>query len=590
MSLCFLKQFIYPLRKHLKKQFRPIFPYIDMKIKFLFFVLVAFGTILVNSAYAQSVAITNARIVTVSGSVIQNGSVVIRDGLIEAVGASVGIPADATIINGTGLTVYPGLIDTASTLGMPAPQGQQGPGGMGGGGFRMATPAAPLDGIANYPVGLRPEFQAADVFKSGDDQFASARNAGITTAVITGRTGIFTGASLVANLAGDRVSAMIVRSPASQNVTYRTIGGGQYPASLLGTFSSLRQLFHDAKRQQQIEKLHAADPRGIRRPEADPSLTALYPVIDGKMPIVFEANSEREVVRTLDLAKEFGLKAVVSGGQEAWKVADRLKAQNVPVLVSLNFPKGSATSAPEAEPDPLSTLRMRAETPKGPARLVNAGVKIAFQTGGLSNMSEVFTNLGYAIQNGLSADAALKAFTLSGAEIFGVDNLTGSVEKGKIANLVVTRGDIFADRRTVTHVIVDGKVFEQKETPATRPGPGGGRGRGPQAGGQAPAPAPAASLSGTYSITIEVPGETLPATLALTQAGTSLTGQLRTAMGNADIRNGKVADSGFSFSAEVPYGGVSINIDVTGSVTGNNISGTINTDQGAVPFSGTKNP
>ena len=273
MSLFFLKQFIYPLRKQQKKQFRPIFPYIDMKIKFLFFVLVAFGTFLVNSAYAQSVAITNARIVTVSGSVIQNGSVVIRDGLIEAVGASVGIPADATIINGTGLTVYPGLIDTASTLGIPAPQGQQGPGGMGGG-FRMATPAAPLDGIANYPVGLRPEFQAADVFKSGDDQFASARNAGITTAVITGRTGIFTGASLVANLAGDRVSAMIVRSPASQNVAYRTIGGGQYPASLLGTFSSLRQLFHDAKRQQQIEKLHAADRAASGGPN-DLSLTAL---------------------------------------------------------------------------------------------------------------------------------------------------------------------------------------------------------------------------------------------------------------------------------------------------------------------------
>ncbi|MBX3289896.1 MAG: amidohydrolase family protein [Acidobacteria bacterium] len=554
-----------------------------MKIKFLLLAFAAVVMFLGNSAEAQSVAITNARIVTVSGSTIQTGSVVIRDGLIEAVGADVRVPADARVIDGTGLTVYPGLIDTASTLGMPAPAGQQGGGGPGGGGAAAQRP--PLDGISNYPVGLRPEFQAADVFKSGDSQFEAVRNAGITTAVITGRTGIFTGASLVANLAGDRVSAMIIRSPASQNFSYRTIGGGQYPASLIGTFSAFRQLLHDAKRQQEIERLHAADPRGLRRPEADASLTALYPVINGQMPIVFNANTEREIVRTLDLAREFNLKAVISGGHEAWKQAARIKEQNVPVLVSLNFPKGTAPSAPEADPDNLSTLRMRAETPKGAARLVQAGVKIAFQTGDLTNVNDVFTNLGYAIDEGLSADAALRAFTLSGAEIFGVDNLTGSVEKGKIANLVVTRGDVFAKERTVTHVIVDGKVFEQKERPAAQPG----RGRGPQGPGQPGQPS-AASLGGTYSITIEVPGESMPATLVITSTGTTFTGQLRTAMGNSEIQNGRITGNSFSFSAVVPYGGVSINIDVTGSVTGNAISGTINTDQGAVPFSGTRNP
>ncbi|MBX3244683.1 MAG: amidohydrolase family protein [Acidobacteria bacterium] len=562
-----------------------------MKTKFLLLAFAAIVTILGNTVEAQSVAITNARIVTVSGSTIPSGSVVIRDGLIEAVGADVRIPADARIINGSGLTVYPGLFDAASTLGMPAPSGPQGQGGPGGGGGGAAAAAAAaarageLEGISNYPVGLRPEFRAADVFKAGDSQFEAVRNAGITTAVVSGRTGIFTGASLVTNLAGDRVSAMIIRSPASQNFSYRTIGGGQYPASLLGTFSAFRQLLHDAKRQQDIERLHAADPRGLKRPESDPSLTALYPVINGQMPIVFNANTEREIVRSLDLAKEFKLKAVISGGHEAWKQAARLKEQNVPVLVSLNFPKGTAPTAPEADPDDLSTLKMRAETPKGPARLVQAGVKIAFQTGDLTNVNDIFTNLGYAIDDGLSADAALRAFTLSGAEIFGVDNVTGSVEKGKIANLVVTRGDVFAKERTVTHVIVDGNVFEQKERPAAQPG----RGRGPQGPGQPAQPA-AGSIGGTYTITIEIPGESMPATLVITPTGSTFTGQLRTAMGNSDVQNGKITGNAFSFTAVVPYGGVSLNIDVSGTVTGNAISGNINTDQGAVPFSGTKNP
>src|ERR1700759_4018783 len=123
--------------------------------------------------------------------------------------------------------------------------------------------------------------------------------------------------------------------------------------------------------------MSAADPKGMKRPDADKSLDALIPMLNGQVPAVFNANSEREIIRAIDLANEFKLKAIIAGGQESWKVADRLKAANIPVLLSLNFPRRTTASSPEADPESLAVLRMRAETPKGPARLAAAGVKFA---------------------------------------------------------------------------------------------------------------------------------------------------------------------------------------------------------------------
>ncbi len=133
------------------------------------------------------------------------------------------------------------------------------------------------------------------------------------------------------------------------------------------------------QRLQAIQKQYAANPKGIVRPGSDRSLEALYPAINREMPVVFKANSEREIVRALDFIKEFNLNGFIAGGEEAWKVAARLKAMNVPVLLSLNFPKRTTSASPEADPESLETLRLRAETPKGPGRLAAAGVKFAFE-------------------------------------------------------------------------------------------------------------------------------------------------------------------------------------------------------------------
>jgi imidazolonepropionase-like amidohydrolase len=555
-------------------------------MKLRLFLLVAVACFLGASvAHAQAYAITNARIVTVSGPAIEKGTIVLRNGLIDKVGANVAAPADAVVIDGTGFTVYPGFIDGLTSLGLAAPQARPAGGGGGGGGGPQASQAQQTQqqSNSNYPAGLRPEETVADDIRSGEAQFEAARNAGFTTVLTVGRTGIFNGQSAVINLAGDSVSAMIVRSPFAEHVSFVTIGGGQYPLSLLGTFSALRQMLLDAQRLQKLERAYAANPRGMRRPEPDRSLEALYPIINRQMPVVFNANNENEIVRALDLAKEFNIQAVIAGGQEAWKLADRLKAQDVPVLLSLNFPKRTAAASPEADPEPLELLRLRAETPKGAARLAQAGVKFAFTSGGATSLTDFFTNAGKAVENGLSRDAAIRAMTLGSAEVLGVADRLGSIEAGKIANVVMVKGDVFARDRFVNKIFVDGKLFEQKEPPR-REGPTRG-------GGGAAGPAPAvAVVGGNYAVTIDVPGQTLTGTLALVQQGSVITGTLTTQLGVTQIKDGKVTAEGFTFSGSVEFGGAQIEIIVRGSVSGNQISGTIDSPQGTVPFSGTRNP
>ena len=550
-----------------------------MKLKLILLFTMAFCLATVESN-AQVYAITNARIVTVAGPAIEKGIVVMRNGLIESVGPDAKIPGDAVVIDGTGFTVYPGFIDALTNLGIQAQQ-QQRPAG--GGPQGQAQPAPAPASNSNYPVGLRPEDSVLDDLRPGEAQFEAARAAGFTTVLTIGRSGIFNGQSAVIDLAGDTVSSMVIRSPFAEHFSYATLRG-EYPGSLLGTFSAFRQMLLDAQRLQKLQKVYEANPRGMRRPEPDRSLEALFPIINRQMPLVINANSENEITRALDLAKEFNFRLIIGGGQEAWKLADRLKAQDVPVLLSLNFPKRTTASSPDADPETMEVLRMRAETPRGPARLAQAGVKFAFQSGGATTLADFFTNAGKAVENGLDKDAAVRAMTLGAAEILGVADRLGSIETGKIANVVLVKNDVFARDRFVSRVFVDGKMFEQKE-PSRRPAPNG------QPGGVGGGPSPAVMVvAGNYSITIDVPGQTLTGTLALIQQGTVLSGTLSTQLGVVQIRDGKVAADGFTFSATVDYAGSQIEIAVKGAVNGNQISGTIDSPQGTVPFSGTRNP
>lgn len=522
-------------------------------------------------------AITNARIVPVVGANIERGTVVVRDGLIAAVGANTPAPADARIIDATGLTVYPGLIDAHTTLGIPAPTPTPTPTPGTGGPFaafltRTNAPSATSPN-STQPPGLQPEILASDIIRPGGEQIEAARNAGLTAALTAPRGLIFIGQSAFINLAGDTPQQMNVRSPVALHMGFTPLGSGTYPASTLGVFSAIRQILLDARLYREANAVYEKNPRGRRRPEQDKSLAALEPALARQMPVVMLADREREITRALDLAQEFNLRAIIAGGADAWKVAERLRAANVPVLLSLNFPRRTTAQMADADPEPLRTLRERADAPKAAARLAQAGVAFAFQSGAMTNMADYLSNATRAVEQGLARDEALRAMTLRPAEIFGVSDRLGSIEVGKIANLTITRGDLFDKNRRITHVFIDGRPVDLK--PATS------------------AAAGALNVTGTWNLRVNTGGAGDPEvsiTLLLQQQGERLTGSIQGTLGSNPIANATIGASGeLRFSVPVTLEGQTTEINFAGTVTGNEMRGTVEAvGRGAGSFTGTR--
>lgn len=504
-------------------------------------------------------AITNARIVPVSGPAIEKGTIVIRDGLIAAVGATVTAPADASIVDGTGLTVYPGLVDGLSTVGMPASRGGGG-GGRGGGPPPPAPagPAAPVISAPNSvrPVGLQPELRALDILNIEGDVLDAPRGAGITAALVAPRDGIFAGQSAVITFYGSTEQEMMVRSPVALHVGFTPLRSGGFPNSLIGVFAAQRQMLLDAQHYRDEQAAYARNPRGMRRPENDPSLAALLPVLAKEIPVVMMADSKREIERALDLANEFGLRAVIAGGEEAWMVADRLKKENVPVIASLNFPRRTAAADPDADPETIRTLQSRVDIPRNPGKLANAGVKVAFTSAGVS-MADYLGNVRKAVTDGMSKDAALRSLTLTPAEMFGVADRLGSIEAGKIANLTLVRGDLFDAAGRVTQVFVDGRPVTVRAPADTA--------------GEA-----AAAAAGTWTMTASFAEGDRTVTLTLTQEGERLRGSIQGSLGTADIVNGSISSAGeLRFSVPVTLGGTSEEANFSGTMTGNVMRGSV---------------
>ncbi|MEP6766934.1 MAG: amidohydrolase family protein, partial [Gemmatimonadaceae bacterium] len=333
-----------------------------------------------------------------------------------------------------------------------------------------------------------------------------------------------------------------------------------------GVFAALRQQFLDAQHYRDEQGAYAKNPRGMTRPAFDPSLEALQPVINGKVPVVMFANTQREIERALDLAKEFDLKTIIAGGSEANLVSARLKADNVPVLLSTNFPRRTVAPSPDADPEPIRVLRERVEAPKVPGALAKDGVKFALQSGGGSGLAEFQANLQRAVEQGLSVDGAIRALTLTPAEIFGVSDRLGSIEVGKIANLTITKGDLAERGSRVSQLFVDGKPVAIQQPVAG--GRGGAGGRGNAAG------AAATAASGGWTVNVTIDGLDYAVTLALRQEGERLTGSLQGSLGTAEIGGGSIAaDNTFRFTSAITLKEGTEEATFIGNVDGNSLRG-----------------
>ena len=410
-------------------------------------------------------AIKDAHVVTVSGADLPKATVVMRDGLIESVGADASIPPDASVIDGNGLTVYPGFIDGLSTWGIPGAAPVAGGSARAAGAAptnppppaqRPSQPTQRVHGPEDRPQNYSDE-RAANLVSPEDNRLPAARAAGFTTAATFPNRGIFEGQGAIVDLAGERGRDMVVAQPIGQRIYFRVGGGGmgrQFPSSLMGNIAYVRQMYLDLAQYKEARRIYDAHPQGLKRPEYDKKLEGL-----AESPrLLLPAVEMQQIDRMIHFGQELKVPYVLYGLREGYKRVDELKRANVPLLIGLKWPEKPRDEDPAEIPDYRELLE-REQAPALPGMLAKAGVKFAFFSDGISSAPDLKKALKKAVDAGLSKADAVRALTLTPAEFYGVSDRLGSLDKGKIANLVVMRGEAFDDKSSIEYVFVDGEQF-----------------------------------------------------------------------------------------------------------------------------------
>jgi imidazolonepropionase-like amidohydrolase len=415
-------------------------------------------------------ALTGATLVIAPGRVVPDGIVLLRDGVIVAAGAQVNVPAGARVWPLQGRRVYAGFIDMASSIGVPQAL-QAGPAQrpMWGplselpapGGPRPQAQAPTQRSLAARSTAVRAEQDVAAQLEWKPDEVRAARELGFTAVLATPTAGNWRGqGALLALGAAEAANAksQVILPRVTQHLSFeiqpRGGRGEEYPASLMGAVALARQTLLDARWYRTATQGH------VQRLEPNSTLAALAPVLEGRQPLVAVADDEQDYGRIARLRDEFGLRAVVVGNGVEYRRAAQIKAAQLSVVLPLNYPGVPEVSDADGALDvPLATLQHWEQAPSNAMLLHRAGVPLAFTTLGLRDAKRDFwPRVRQAVQRGLPADAALAALTTAPAAMLGQSQQLGTLEAGRIANLVVTRGDPFVDEAaSVELVFVDGR-------------------------------------------------------------------------------------------------------------------------------------
>jgi imidazolonepropionase-like amidohydrolase len=542
-----------------------------MSRRFLCFTLVSLFLLAASpgSADAPGVyAITGGTVHPVSGPELANGVVIIRDGLIESVGANTTIPADATVIDVKGGHVYPGLIDAQTSLGFPSASAPRRRGGGGGGARPPAPEPLPETG---------PSFLAFREARLSDDDIDAKRATGVTTIVTAPAFGIFNGQSVALNLSDGTMESRVIRNSVTQQISFNPRPAWTYPDSLMGVISYIRQTLMDAQQYSAARSIYDKSPAGYKRPAESPSLDALGAVLRRDVPIVFVADSELMIRRAAAIAKEFNVRMILAGARQGYRMGDTLRTLGTPVLVSTKWPT-APTAKEDREEQPLRVIRDRQLAPTTPAVLAKSGVLFALVSGA-GKSGDFIPGIRKAIENGLSSDDALKATTLNPARIIGIDRQLGSLEHGKIANLVVTDKPIFDKESKVKRIFVDGREAkvptedEKKKSAA------------------AAASSSASSSSGadgSWSFVVKTSAGDVNISATLHIENGQVSGTFSGDRGSGDIGNGTVDGSTVQFSIAGRGKEEAGDWLFHGTLHGSTMDGTVSTTLGTFPFTGSK--
>jgi imidazolonepropionase-like amidohydrolase len=539
----------------------------------------------------RTLAITDARVVVAPGRVLDRATVVVRDGRIEAVGEDVEVPFDAHVIEADTLTVYAGFVDAFGYAGVPKTDDEERPEGI--------DPGAPPRRFA----GIVPDRDVRETYAADDAAIKGLREAGFTVAHVAPREGLFSGQGAVVLLRElgrlEEAPAVVLAGPVSF-VARLDPASGVYPATPMGVLAVMRETVENARRRAAAQE--AFDDGASARPRFDPVLDAVAPVLDGERLFVFVAESPLDGFRALRASSEMGLDPVLAGVSDVAPLLDRLRQSGAPVFAPLALPDtvkadsaALALPLPSTTPGGVSFVTSRrtfsfrdtdaentaltgqrraavARVERAPALLDSTGVPFAFATLDVKP-GDIHANLRRMVAAGLSPDAALGALTVAPARLLGLDREVGTVEEGKLANLVVTTGDLFtSDSAAVRLVVVDGVEYEVEAG-------GGPEGADPDAVVQA---------TGTWDYEVSTPGGNQEGTFTITGAPGSLTGEF-SSQGEVQPMTGvTLAGNVLTMSFQSDDAGT---ITITGTIDDDEFEGSAEVASfGSFPMTATRRP
>lgn len=553
------------------------------KQTFLSFTLAGAFSLLSFSAFAQSdpsgerrvtdtYAITNATVIAAPGAAASRATIIVRNGLIDQIGNNAAIPKDAQTIKGDSLFVYAGFIDATSTAGLTAPTMPERPAN-----FDPSNPAPVYAGIT-------PHYDVLHYFDLPKEDAEKWRKAGITTLHLVPRgEGMLPGKTAIV-LNGQKGASNVLATSSSLYGRFQTVRG-LFPGTTLGIMAKWRELYQNAELSARHQTLFASN-RGLARAEKDPVLEAFFPVINREAPVLFEVGNELDMRRVLGLQKENGFNLIISGVNEGTSLIPLLKSSKAQVVLSLDLPddKASKKEIKEASEEAKNNLeRVKAAYQSRLALAANfekEGVPFAFGSSNV-NSDDFLKNIRLLVENGLSEEAALAALTVNPARMLGLEHLLGSIEKGKLANLVITTDSLFKKNAEIKQVFVDGYLFEYETN-----------GKSNEA-----AESDKQGITGSWNYEAVTPQGSSSGVMTIRKQDGKYSGTITfddpegSGSKSTDMTNIKVSGKSLEFQFNVDVQGMSISVAVSGDVSDNEYEGKLSIpDFGSFPFTASKSP
>ncbi len=555
----------------------------------------------VLSPVTRTYAITNVTIIQGPGRKVDMGTVIMKNGLITGVGKGLAIPPEAIVIKADSMYVYAGFIDGLSHTGVAKPKEETNR-------ERAKDPGNPPPDKA----GINPQVDVRTLLNPEDKSVEEARNLGFTTAQVVPYGNLLPGQSAVVLLGGKSADDMVL---ANKTALYSELTGanGVYPSTIIGVLAKWRDLYKNATFAKSNESLYASNRAGFERPSGDRILEAFYPVIDQKIPVLFKAEKILDIQRIYSLKADLGFPLVLADVKEGWLMTNKIKAAGTKVFLSLDLPEEKKDDKKKDDKDKKEGDKKegekkedkkeeKKETPakaktandlekevleKRKAEAIANYVAQAstFQKAGIpfgfsllsAKSKDVPANLRRMITAGLSEDAALAALTTTPAQLLGLSDRMGSVDNGKIANLVISDKPYFNEKAKVRYVFVDGVMYQQevKETPKKTDG------------------AAKVAPGGTWSYSTESPQGTTTGKLVIKDDGGTLSGTISNSMSNkeTELKGTTLDGSTLSFNFGFDTGGNQLTIEVSVAIDGDSFEGTMAVGTfGSFPIKGTRDP